>query len=144
MAGLVLTIAPGETFIVNGAVLENGDKPCRIRVVDSDARVLRGSDALRPDEVDTPVKQVYYAIQLLITGDLTEKLALSAIVAECRKLEDVFETVNPDVIPTLQTMVLRGNYYSALCYLKQVIALEAEILAYGERNQSHTLEVKVA
>lgn len=144
MAGLMLTIAPGETFIVNGAVLENGDKPARIRVADSDARVLRGSDALRPDEVDTPVKQVYYAIQLLITGDLTEDQTLSAIIAECRKLEDVFSTVNPETIPALQTMVLRGNYYSALCHLKQVIALEAEILAFGRRNSADTIEAKVA
>ena len=72
MSGLVLKIAPGERFIINGATLENGDKPARIRVVEGDARVLRLRDAMRPEEVNTPVKRVYYAIQLLITGDLKE------------------------------------------------------------------------
>ena len=73
MSGLVLKIAPGERFIVNGAVLENGDKPARIRIADGDARVLRCRDALLPEDVNTPVKQVYYAVQLLITGDLKDR-----------------------------------------------------------------------
>ncbi|OYW87119.1 MAG: flagellar biosynthesis repressor FlbT, partial [Hyphomonas sp. 32-62-5] len=56
MSGLVLKIAPGERFIINGATLENGDKPARIRVVEGDARVLRVRDAMHPSEVNTPVK----------------------------------------------------------------------------------------
>ena len=63
MSGLVLKIAPGERFIVNGALLENGDKPARIRIADGNVRVLRCRDALRPEEVDTPVKRIYFAIQ---------------------------------------------------------------------------------
>ena len=39
MSGLVLKLAAGERFIVNGALLENGDKPSTVRVVD-DARIL--------------------------------------------------------------------------------------------------------
>ena len=31
MSGLVFKVAPGERFIINGATLENGDKPARIR-----------------------------------------------------------------------------------------------------------------
>jgi flagellar biosynthesis repressor protein FlbT len=49
MSGLVLKIAPGERFIVNGALLENGDKPARIRISDGNVRILRCQDALHPD-----------------------------------------------------------------------------------------------
>ncbi|MGH1422092.1 MAG: flagellar biosynthesis repressor FlbT [Hyphomonas sp.] len=128
MSGLVLKVAAGERFLVNGALLENGDKPARIRIKDNDARVLRCSDALKPDQVDTPVKQVYFAIQLLITGDLEVDATLPSILTECEKLADVFSTIEPKLIPTLQRMLERGNFYSALCHLRGVIAVEASLL----------------
>lgn len=132
MSGLMLKLAPGERFIINGTMLENGDKPGRIRVPSPDVMVLRCRDALRPDEVDTPVKQVYYAIQLLITKDLEEDDTLPALFRACEDLKGAFASIKPDLIPTLCEMIRRGNYYSALCYLKQVIELESQLL--GQDN----------
>lgn len=129
MGGLVLKIAAGERFIINGATLENGDKPARIRVVEGDARVLRLRDAMHPSEATTPVKRIYYAIQLLITGDIKEVDTLPALDEACKELLDIFRPLNPDLIPTLRAMVSRGNYYSALCHLRQVLALEEQLLA---------------
>lgn len=144
MSGLVLKIAPGERFIVNGALLENGDKPARIRVAEGDARVLRLRDALHPDDVNTPVKRVYYAIQLLITGDVDEVEALPAIDAQCCQLLDVFSTINDELIPTLRNMLTRGNYYSALCHLRQVLAIEAELIARYPLPEPRSAVPKVA
>jgi len=129
MSGLVLKIAPGERFIVNGATLENGDKPSRIRIIEGDARVLRLRDALHPNDVNTPVKRVYYAIQLVITGDADEAEAIPQIDAQCCQLLDVFRTIDADLIPTLRSMLSRGNFYSALCHLRQILTIEAELLA---------------
>ena len=131
MSGLVLSLAPHESFIVNGAILENGDRPSRIRIKDGNARVLRCCDALRPEDVDTPVKQVYFAVQLLITGDLDEAVALPAIFDECDKLDDAFSSIDGKIIGTLRSMLEHGNFYSALCHLRQVIPLEAELLTLG-------------
>ena len=131
MSGLVLTLAPGESFIVNGAVLENGDRPSRIRIKDTDARVLRCSDAIKPADVDTPVKQVYFAIQLFITGDLDPDQAMPAVLKECAALEDVFSSVKPSLMPRLLEMLNRGNYYSALNQLKGIIALERKLLDHA-------------
>lgn len=132
MSGLMLKLAPGERFIINGTMLENGDRPGRIRVPGPDVMVLRCRDALKPEEVDTPVKQVYYAIQLLITKDLEEEDTLPALYRACDDLKGAFARIKPDLIPTLCEMLRRGNYYSALCYLKQVIELEAQLL--GQEN----------
>jgi len=132
MSGLVIALAPGEKFIVNGALLQNGEKHTRIRIKDGDARVLRCADALHPEDVNTPVKQVYYALQLLITGDLEEDRTLPAIYKECDALAHVFETISPKLIPTVQEMIGNGNFYSALCFLKNVIAVEANLLAVAE------------
>lgn len=144
MSGLVLKLAPGERFFVNGAVLENGDKHARIRIQDADARVLRCSDAILPEHVDTPVKQVYYAVQLLITGDLEAVSTLPAIFAECRNLEDVFSTVDRTLIPSLCSMLNRHNYYSALFHLKQIIALEAQLLGMTSSRSDLHADAKVA
>jgi flagellar protein FlbT len=141
MSGLVLALAPGEKFIVNGALLENGEKHARVRIRDSDARVLRCADALHPEDVDTPVKQVYFAVQLLITGDLDEEKALPAIYSECSALEAVFETISPKLIPTVREMIERGNFYSALCSLKQVIVVESNLLAIASGPDARVAEV---
>lgn len=142
MSGLVLKIAPGERFIVNGATLENGDKPARIRITEANARVLRCRDALRPEEVNTPVKRIYFAIQLLITGDLSEADTLPAIDAECCQLLDIFRPIDPDLIPTLRSMLSRGNHYSALCHLRQILAIEEQLLA--RRPSQPAPDTKVA
>ncbi|OYW86616.1 MAG: flagellar biosynthesis repressor FlbT [Hyphomonas sp. 32-62-5] len=144
MSGLVLKIAPGERFIVNGALLENGDKPARIRISESNVRVLRCRDALRPEDVDTPVKRIYYAIQLLITGDLDAAETTPAIDAECCALLDIFRPIDAELIPTLRSMVTRGNHYSALCHLRQVLAIEAQLLARRGPAVSDEIATKVA
>lgn len=144
MSGLVFKVAPGERFIINGATLENGDKPARIRVVEGDARVLRCRDAMHPTEVDTPVKQIYYAIQLLVTGDLKEDATVPAIDAECARLEDVFDHIDPELIPVLRSMIDRGNYYSAMCHLRQIMPIEAELLAMPGKPAEPVCRAKVA
>ncbi len=137
MSGLILKLAAGERVVINGALLENGDKPSSLRVTDANARVLRCRDALKPDEVDTPVKQVYYAIQLLITGDIKEDDVLPAILKEIDRLEDVFSTIDPRLIKILRNMVERGNYYSALCHLRNVLDIEAELFKLNSHQQLH-------
>jgi flagellar protein FlbT len=144
MSGLVFKVAPGERFIINGATLENGDKPARIRVVEGDARVLRCRDAMHPTEVDTPVKQIYYAIQLLVTGDLMEDTTVPAIDAECARLEEVFDHIDPELIPVLRSMIGRGNYYSAMCHLRQIMPIEAELLAMPGSRAEPLRHAKVA
>ena len=52
-----------------------------------DVRVLRHRDALQKNEARTPVTQVYYTIQLLITGDLDEEKVLPALRGCLRGLE---------------------------------------------------------
>jgi flagellar protein FlbT len=144
MSGLVLKLAAGERFVVNGALLENGDKPSTIRVVDDDARILRCRDAMKPDEVDSPAKRVYYAIQLIITGDLKEDDVLPAILEECTRLEEVFETIDRKLMNVLKSMLGRGNFYSALCHLRGIIAIEAELLKVAHTKASYTAEARVA
>ena len=74
------------------------------------------------------MKQVYFTIQLLITRDLDEAATLPDLERACDDLKTAFAPANPEIIPILQELIRRRNYFSALCYLKQIVALEAQLL----------------
>lgn len=138
MSGLVLKLGAGERFIINGAVLENGDRPASVRIRDGNARVLRCRDALRPEEVDSPVKRVYFAIQLIVTGDIDRAQVLPALQSECQQLQDVFSSINSELVPKLLSMINQSNYYSAMCHMRQMILLEGHLLSQSRQTADVT------
>ena len=52
---LKLSLKPGETFVVNGAVVRNGDRR-GVLLLENQARVLREKDILHPADATTPVR----------------------------------------------------------------------------------------
>ena len=68
MTGLVLKLKPHEKLLINGVVVQNGDKTARLRVRTAGASVLRLRDALHPKEANTPLQKAYYIAQLAVAG----------------------------------------------------------------------------
>ena len=68
MSGLVLKLGPRERVMINGVVMENGDRRTRINIMTPEANVLRLRDAIHPDDAKTPVKRVCYIAQLALAG----------------------------------------------------------------------------
>ncbi len=130
MSGLVLKLGPQERILVNGAVIENGNRRSSLNILTPKANILRLRDAIHPENADTPVKRVCYVLQLILSGDLAlsqasfqvsrglEELKLAFIDSEsfC-KLEDV------------STHFESGNVYQALKVLRGFIKLEESLLA---------------
>ena len=50
MSGLVLKLSPKERVLVNGAVIENGDRRSRLSIMTPGANILRLRDAIHPEE----------------------------------------------------------------------------------------------
>lgn len=69
MSGLVLKLAPNERVLINGAVIENGDRRSKIAIRTPNANVLRLKDAIHPDHANTPVSRACYIAQLILSGD---------------------------------------------------------------------------
>src|SRR6056297_4016306 len=69
MSGLVLKLGPKERVLINGAVIENGDRRSRLSIMTPDANILRLRDAIHPEEATTPVRRACYAAQLVLSGD---------------------------------------------------------------------------
>ena len=130
MAGLVLSLKANEKFLVNGALVQNGDKRGQIHLPDSSVNVLRLSDCLHPDTINTPVRHAYYLAQIILSGDVTDGKGTLELISALKTLNDVF--VNTDAGVQVGKALLAataGRYYSVLCCLKRLFDVEAEMLA---------------
>ncbi len=131
MSGLILKLGPKERVLVNGAVIENGDRRARLSIVTPDANILRLRDAIHPEEADTPVKRVCYAAQLVLSGDhQVEKARLPLL----RRIEELSRVLNdPDSHRHLEqatNAVLDDQYYQCLRSLRALLPREARLLAH--------------
>lgn len=75
MSGLILKLRPHEELMINGVLVENGDRNTRLCVKTGDAHILRVRDALKPHEVTTPLQRAYYVAQLAVSGQMPNKEA---------------------------------------------------------------------
>jgi flagellar protein FlbT len=67
MSTLVLELRQGEMMIVNGAPIRFRSKS-RIELT-AHARFLFGKQIMSPDEVDSPARRIYFALQSAYIGD---------------------------------------------------------------------------
>lgn len=131
MSGLILSLKPNEKFLVNGALLINGAKRTSIRVGDDNINILRMTDVIHPDEVNTPIKRVYYAAQLILSCDVEEDAVEADICAGLEALMAVFaDTPLLKNIDRAMRAAENARYYSVLCALKPLIEIEAKMLAH--------------
>lgn len=61
---LKLSLKPGEKFVLNGAVIANGDKRASV-IIQNKASVLREKDIMQQEDVDTPAKMIYFPIMMM-------------------------------------------------------------------------------
>ena len=130
MSGLLISLKPNEKFLVNGALLANGPKRGQICIVGDDVNVLRLSDVIHPDQVRTPVTRLYAAIQTVLSGDSPLRDNETQVSDQYDALLAVFDgTPLSDTLVRSRKAWIDGRSYSALCRLKSLIPIEAELLS---------------
>ena len=130
MTGLVLKLAPGERLLINGAVIENGDRRCRISIKTPNASILRLKDAIHPDDVATPVARVCYDAQLLLSGDADPAQGQRDLLRGIEQLVQVFDDPESrEALGAAAEDVMAGNVYRALRQLRSLMPREARIFA---------------
>lgn len=133
MAGLVLKLGPKERVLLNGAVIENGDKRCKFSIVSPDAKILRLKDALHPDEVKTPVARVCYTAQLILSGDLSADETRLSLLKKIEELSQVFrDTDSRRQLSIATNALIADEHYHCLKALRALLPREARILASGQ------------
>ena len=130
MSGLVLKLGPKERVLINGAVIENGDRRSRITVVTSRANILRLKDAIHPDDANTPVRRACYLAQLLLSGEVDTVSIQTRLAGQVQSLAQILRDKESASILTRATEAIEdGNAYTCLKLLRQLLPLEAHLLS---------------
>ncbi len=130
MSGLVLKLGPRERVLVNGAVIENGDRRARLAILTPGAHILRLRDAIHPGEVTTPVRRVCYVAQLVLSGDADPAEARHQLLRGIEQLSQVFTDPDSRSLLTQATeAVIAAQPYQALKALRALLPREERLFA---------------
>jgi len=128
---LTISLKPKEQAVIGGAVICN-DEDKRIRlIIKNNVTILREKDVLKPENVDTPCKRLYFSIQLMYIDKEN--------IAEYHKVywkdaEDIVKAA-PSCYNTIDKMnkfILNGDYYRALKSCKELVQYERKLLSCGK------------
>lgn len=132
MPGLILKLAPRERVLINGAVIENGDRRSRLSVLTKDANILRLRDAIHPDEANTPVRRVCYATQLVLSGDTDPQTARLPLLRRIEELSQVFTDADSrSALAEATEALIEDQHYRCLKALRRLLPRESRLLAVG-------------
>lgn len=130
MSGLVLKLAPRERVLVNGAVIENGDRRARFSILTANANILRLKDAIHPEDANTPVKRVCYISQLVLSGDVSAEDARSQLLRGIEQLSQAFtDHDSQSHLAKATESVIADHHYAALRALRALLPREGRLLA---------------
>lgn len=131
MTGLVLKLGPRERVLINGAVVENGDRRARLAIVTPDARILRLRDAIHPEQANTPVRSLCYATQLVLSGDRSPQDMLQNLLRRIEELSQVLRDPDSRAHLTQATQaLLADDHYRCLKSLRALLPREDRLLAH--------------
>ncbi|WP_374645010.1 flagellar biosynthesis repressor FlbT [Tabrizicola sp.] len=132
MTGLVLKLGPHERVLINGAVVENGEKRSRLAIMTPNANILRMRDAIHPGQANTPVRRVCYIAQLVLSGDAEAGEARQQLLRGIEQLSQVLTDPDSRLQLTMASRaVLEDQHYQALKALRSLLPREERLFAAG-------------
>lgn len=125
---LKLSLKPGEKFVLNGAVVQNGDRR-GVLILQNRASVLREKDIMQAEDVTTPGRRIYFPIMMMYLDEagaakFYDEMAL-------RITQFMSATRNPEVLAecvAASKHVLAREYYKALMAARKIVEYEERVL----------------
>ena len=121
---LKLSLKPGEKFVLNGAVVQNGDRRGTL-VLQNKASVLREKDIMQTEDATTPARRVYFPVMMMY---LDEDDAGKYYDEFVRRMTEFMSAIrNPDVLTecvNVSKHVLGREFYKALMGCRKLINYE--------------------
>ena len=123
---LKLSLKPGEKFVVNGAVIVNGDRRASL-VIQNKVSILRERDVMTPEQVTTPIRRVYFAIMMMYLDPPDETRYYDEFIQLVSEFMNAIK--NPaaliDCIGIIEDVQAR-RLYKALMTCRKLFAFEDE------------------
>lgn len=125
---LKLSLKPGEKFVLNGAVVQNGDRR-GVLVLQNKASVLREKDIMQADEANTPSRRVYFPLMMMYLDEANAARYYDEFVRRLTEFMGVIR--NPEVLAdcvAISKHCMEREYYKSLMLCRRLIEYEDERL----------------
>jgi flagellar protein FlbT len=127
---LKLSLKPGEKFVLNGAVVQNGDRR-GVLVLQNKASVLREKDIMQLDEATTPARRIYFPVMMMYLDEAGAERQYDEFATRLTEFMGVVR--NPDVLSdciAISKHVMAREYYKALMLSRKLIEYEDQRLGH--------------
>lgn len=125
---LKIQLKPQERVIINGAVIEGHPESRTEIVVLNNASVMRQKHILQEKEADTPVKRLYFALQMLYIDEDNRPSYTDSYNRYLKDLKDTFSLPTiKESLALMEQSVEKGKYYDAMKVCRDLIKVEAEL-----------------
>jgi flagellar protein FlbT len=128
---LKISLKPGERFVINGAIVQNGDRRTNL-VLHNKVSILREKDILLPENATTPVRRIYFAVMMMYLDQTEEREYHQEFV---RRMAEFMNAIrSEDVLQTCVSIVddvYAKNFYGALITCKKLLVFEQDRLDFA-------------
>jgi flagellar protein FlbT len=125
---LKLSLKPGEKFVLNGAVVQNGDRR-GVLVLQNKASVLREKDIMQQEQANTPARRIYFPVMMMYLDEANAERYYDEFVRRMSEFMGVIR--NPSVLADcvdVSRCCMEREYYKALMLCRKLIEYEDERL----------------
>ena len=133
---LKLSLKPGEKFVLNGAVVQNGDRR-GVLILQNKASVLREKDILQLEEVTTPAKRVYFPVMMMYLDETQASKVYDEFIQRLSEFMGAISTpvVMADCVAASKHVMAR-EYYKALMAARKLVDYEEQRLGHASGVQT--------
>lgn len=127
---LKLSLKPGERFVLNGAVVQNGDRRA-VMVLQNKASVLREKDIMQAEQANTPARRIYFPVMMMYLDEAGAQNYYEEFMLRITEFMGVI--ANPQVLAdcvNISKHAMAGEYYKALMLCRKLIEYEDERLGH--------------
>jgi flagellar protein FlbT len=121
---LSITLKPGELFVINGTLIRNGDKAGKL-FIETQCRMLRESEIIREEEVDTPCKQLWMTVQVIHLTDHPGE-ASTLLLSQAAEIVRLMPSAAP-YIAAMNKALDEKQTHKALKEVKRLVQHEREL-----------------
>ncbi len=126
---LKISLKPHEKFVVNGAVITNGDRRSAF-IINNKVSILREKDIMTAEDITTPARRIYFPIMLAYLEAENATKYYEEFVQRMTEFMGAID--NPEVkmvCVDISLRVMQGEYYRALTQCRKLIDYETLALA---------------
>lgn len=127
---LKLSLKPNEKIVLNGAVIQNGDRRTSM-LLQNKASVLREKDIMQAEDANTPARRIYFPVMMMyLAGDDNAEIYNEFALRMTEFMSAVTHIPILEECVAISKDVMVKDYYKALSRCRKLIDFETEIMGH--------------